>query len=434
MSDTIPSALHPKDSQRSIWAWCLYDWANTAFSTVIITFIFSVFFTRGIIGDETLGSTLWSYAISFSGLFIAVLGPIMGAVADHSGDRKRWIFWLSVLCIIPSAMLWWAEPGNATGNIVFVLACVIIGNIGFELAQVFYNAMLPHIAPPRMIGRISGWAWGLGYFGGLVALAITLFGLVGIGGMEPLLPISGADSANIRACGPLVAIWFALFMIPLFLYTKDLERSPLTFSQSLRAGRKQLMRSIYQIRQHKNVALFLVSSAIYRDGLVTLFAIGGVYAAGQFGMDFQEILIFAIGLNITAGLGAFGFAWMDDAIGSRTTAIISLCGLILSGLAILLVADKTTFTILACVLGIFIGPVQAASRTLAGRLAPPGMVTQTYGLYAFTGKSVTFLGPLAYGFATTMFDSQQAGMMSIILFWLVGVVMLTFVTEEKTAA
>lgn len=433
MSDTIPPSLHPKDSQRSILAWCLYDWANTAFGTVIITFIFSVFFTRGIVGDETLGSTLWSYAISFSGLFIAILGPIMGAVADHSGDRKRWIFWLSILCIIPSALLWWAQPGNATGNIVFVLACVIIGNIGFELAQVFYNAMLPHIAPARMIGRISGWAWGLGYLGGLVALAITLFGLVGVGDMEPLLPISGADSANIRASGPLVAIWFAIFMIPLFLYTHDIERSPLTLAQSLRAGRKQLMRSIYQIRQHKNVALFLVASAFYRDGLVTLFAVGGVYAAGQFGMDFQEILVFAIGLNITAGLGAFGFAWMDDAIGSRTTAIVSLCGLILSGLAILLVADKTTFTILACVLGIFIGPVQAASRTLASRLAPPGMVTQTFGLYAFTGKSVTFLGPMAYGLATSVFDSQQAGMMSIILFWLVGVVMMTFVTEEKSA-
>lgn len=433
MNDTIPPDLQPKDSKRSILAWCFYDWANTAFGTVVITFIFSVFFTRGIIGDETLGSTLWSYAISFSGLFIAVLGPLMGAVADHSGDRKRWIFWLSVLCIIPTAMLWWAEPGNATGNIVFVLACVIIANIGFELAQVFYNAMLPHIAPPHMIGRISGWAWGLGYLGGLLALAITLFGLVGVGDMEPLLPITGADSANIRASGPLAALWFAVFMIPLFLYTKDIERSPLTFTQSLRAGRKQLMRSIYQIRQHKNVALFLVASAIYRDGLVTLFAVGGVYAAGQFGMDFQEILIFAIGLNITAGLGAFGFAWMDDAIGSRTTAIISICGLILSGLAILLVADKETFTILACVLGIFIGPAQAASRTLAGRLAPPGMINQTFGLYAFTGKSVTFLGPLAYGWATSVFDSQQAGMMTIILFWIVGVVMLTFVTEEKTA-
>ena len=268
---------------------------------------------------------------------------------------------------------------------------------------------------------------------GLAGLAITLFGLVGIGGFEPLLPISGADSANIRASGPLVAIWFAIFMIPLFIYTHDLERSPLSFGQALRAGRKQLMRSIYQISQHKNIALFLVSSALYRDGLVTLFAVGGVYAAGQFGMGFQEILVFAIILNIAAGAGAFGFAWMDDAIGSRTTAIISLCGLILCGLAILLSAEKSTFMTLACVLGIFIGPVQAASRTLAGRLAPAGMINQTYGLYAFTGKSVTFLGPLAYGWATSVFDSQQAGLMSIILFWLVGVIMLVFVKEEKSA-
>lgn len=432
MNDTIPQDLHPKDSGRSVGAWCLYDWANSAFSTVIITFVFSVFFTRGIIGDETLGSTLWSYAISFSGLFIAILGPIMGAVADHSGDRKRWIFWLSWLCIIPTAMLWFAEPGSASGNVVYVLTCVIVANIGFELAQVFYNAMLPHIAPPHMIGRVSGWAWGFGYLGGLLALAITLFGLIGMGDLEPFFPISGAESANIRASGPLVAIWFALFMIPLFLYTHDIERSPLTLGQSLRAARKQLVRSVYQISQHKNIALFLVSSALYRDGLVTLFAVGGVYAAGQFGMGFQEILIFAILLNIAAGAGAFAFAWMDDAIGSRTTAIISLCGLIVCGLVILVSSEKATFMTVACALGIFIGPVQAASRTLAGRLAPPGMVNQTYGLYAFTGKSVTFLGPLAYGLATDLFDSQQAGLMSIILFWLVGVVMLTFVKEEKS--
>ncbi len=428
---SVPEDLQPAQSKRSIMAWCMYDWANTAFGTVIITFVFAVFFSRGIVQDETQGAALWSTAIGISGIFIAILAPLMGAAADHAGNRKRWVFWFSMVCIIPCAALWFAQPSPEWNNILFVLTLVVIANIGFELAQVFYNAMLPHIAPHHMIGRISGWAWGLGYAGGLVALAIALFGLVGIGDVEPFFGISGADSANLRATGPMIALWFALFMIPLFLYTKDIEREPMPFLVSMREGVKQLISSVREIRQHKNIALYLVSSAIYRDGLVTLFAIGGVYAAGQFGMDFQEILIFAIGLNVTAGLGAFLFAYVDDWIGSRHTAMISIMGLIITGLMILSTDDKSLFMGLALFLGIFIGPAQAASRTLAGRLAPPGMVTQTYGLYAFTGKSVTFLGPLAYAWATSAFGTQQAGMMTIILFWLVGLALLSFVKEER---
>lgn len=429
MSDSIPEDLRPAGAKRSLVSWCLYDWANSAFSTVIITFVFSVFFSRGIIGDETQGATLWSYAIGVSGFFIALFAPLMGAAADHAGNRKVWVFWLSCVCIVATALLWFAQPENTNQNVMFVLILVIIANIGFELAQVFYNAMLPHVAPAHLMGRVSGWAWGLGYIGGLSALAIALFGLVGMEGVEPFLPISGADSANLRATGPLAAIWFAIFMIPMMVFTRDVKFAPMKFSAALNLGLKQLFQSIRDIRSHKNIALYLLSSAIYRDGLNTLFTVGGVYAAGQFGMDFVEILIFAIGLNIFSGIGAFAFGWLDDYIGSKPTVIISLCGLIVCGLAILFTADKTTFMMIAFALGIFIGPAQAASRTLAGRLAPHGMVNQTYGLYAFTGKSVAFLGPIAYGAATHAFGTQQAGMMSIVAFWIVGLALLVFVRE-----
>lgn len=431
MNTEIPKDLQPVHSKRSILSWCFYDWANTAFGTVIITFVFSVFFSRGIVQDETEGAALWSTAIGISGLFIAVFAPIFGSVADHAGDRKRWVFWLSLVCIVPCALLWFAQPVPDQGNILLVLVLVVIANIGFELAQVFYNSMLPHIAPHHMMGRISGWAWGLGYGGGLLALVITLFGLVGVGDTEPFFGVTGADSMNIRASGPLIALWFAVFMIPLFIWTKDVERQPMGFLTALKAGTKQLLQSVREIKTHKNIALYLLASAVYRDGLVTLFAIGGVYAAGQFGMDFQEILIFAIGLNVTAGIGAFLFAYVDDWIGSRHTAMISLIGLVMTGLIILSTDEKSLFMGLALFLGIFIGPAQAASRTLAGRLAPPGMVTQTYGLYAFTGKSVTFMGPIAYGWATSAFGTQQAGMMTIVLFWLVGLALLSFVKEER---
>lgn len=424
-------ALKTEGAKKSVAAWCLYDWANSAFSTVIITFVFSVFFTRGMLGDETQGSALWSYAIAISGVFVAVLGPVLGAVADHSGARKTWIFWLSMLCVIATAALWFAQPVADATNIIFVLSCVVIANVGYELSIVFYNAMLPHIAPKKLLGRISGWGWGVGYLGGIAALAIALFGLVGVGEMEPWFGITGMDSANVRATGPMTALWFLVFMIPLLVYTHDVERTPMTMGLAVKSGLKQLKQSLLEISHHKNLAQFLISSAIYRDGLNTLFTVGGIYAAGVYGMDFVEILIFAIGLNVFAGLGSFAFAYVDDKIGSKPTILISLIGLIVIGTVVLFTKDKNTFMLLAMGLGVFMGPVQAASRTLAGRLAPKGMVAQTYGLYAFTGKSVAFVGPLAYGAATHFYDTQQAGMFTIVLFWIIGLGLLSMVRENR---
>lgn len=420
----------PPTNRKSIFSWCLYDWANTAFGTVIITFIYSVYFSRVVIGDETLGAAQWSFAIGLSGFAIAILAPVLGAVADHAGNRKTWVFLFSLLCVVPTALLFFGEPINSPGNVLFILTCVILANIGFEMGQVFYNAMLPHIAPPGKIGRVSGWAWGMGYLGGLAALVLTMVLFIGIGLQEPLAPITGQNSLNVRASTLLVAIWFLAFMIPFLLFTKDVERMPKPMRQAAGDGLRQLGGMLRNARQHKNLLTFLIASALYRDGLVTLFAIGGVFAAGQFGMDFQEILIFAIGLNVTAGIGAFLFAYIDDWLGSRTTIIVSLFGLILTGLAILAVHDQYTFIALALVLGLFIGPVQAASRTLAGRLSPTDMITQTYGIYALTGKSVSFLGPLAYAAAVTATGTQMAGMMSIIFFWLAGLVLMVFVKEK----
>jgi len=429
--EIINRTLHPRGAGKSIFSWCLYDWANSAFSTVIITFVFSVFFGRGMIGDETHGSVLWGYAIALSGVIIAVLGPLLGAVADHSGARKSWVAGLSIICVLASALLWFAQPLASTANIIFTLGCVVVANIGYELSLVFYNAMLPHIAPKHLWGRISGWGWGIGYIGGLAALVFALYGLMGVGEIEPFLHITGADSANVRATGPMTAIWFLIFMFPFLIFTHDVERSPMSVKEAMKSGVAQLATSLREVKSHKNLAQFLVASAVYRDGLNTLFTMGGIFAAGKYGMDLVEILHFAIGINVTAGLGAFAFAHLDDKIGSKPTVIISLIGLIAFGAAVLMVSDKETFMLLSLGLGIFVGPAQAASRTLAGRLAPHGMVTQTYGLYAFTGKSVAFFGPLAYGFATEIYHTQSAGMFTIVLFWILGLGLLTMVMEKR---
>ncbi|HEY0901981.1 MAG TPA: MFS transporter [Micavibrio sp.] len=420
-------------NKKSIFAWCLFDWGNSAFSTVIITFIFSVYFARGVVGDETYGAALWGYALAASGILIALLSPPLGAIADDYGARKKFLTVFSLLCVVPTALLWFAAPDPSWSNILLVLALVVIANVGFEIALVFSNAMLPAIAPAHMIGRISGWAWGLGYMGGLFCLVLSLLALVGLGDIKPLIALPQENSEHIRATAPLVALWYLLFLIPLLLFTTDNQRTGLSMSQAARKGFADMLHTLKNLRDYKNLATFMAASMIYRDGLNTLFAVGGLYAAGTLGMSFEQILIFAIGLNVTAGIGAAGFAWLDDGIGSKRTIMIALAGLIVTGIGIIFVEDVTLFIGLALVLGIFLGPVQSASRTLAARLAPPAMINQVYGFYGLTGKAISFAGPLLFAVATQAFDSQRAGIATIIVFWVVGMVLLIKVREPQKA-
>ena len=420
-----------KTDKRALTAWCLYDWANSAFATVIITFIFSVYFARGIIGDETEGVALWSFAIGLSGFMIALAGPVMGAISDHYGARRQGVVFLTLLCIAATSLLWFAAPEATTINITITLTLVIVANVAFELAQIFYNAMLPHIVPQSLWGRLSGWAWGAGYIGGLFCLVLILFLFVGLGDIKPLIELPQEHSVHLRITGPLVALWFLVFSIPLFVFTTDTERSGVSLGQATRKGLAQLKNTIFRLRDYKNLVLFLLASAFYRDGLATLFAVGGIYASQTMGMSFQEILIFAIGLNVTAGIGAFLFAFLDDMKGSQKTVTISLIGLLAIAVPLLLTTDKTIFLGLSLLLGLFIGPTQAASRTLAARLTPPDMTNQTFGLYAFTGKSIAFLGPMVFGGVTLLYESQRAGMATILVFWLLGIIILAAVKESK---
>ncbi len=422
-----PGEAAPASDRLGIFSWCLFDWANSAFNTVIGTFIFSVYFARGIYGDETAGSAAWGYAIGLSGLGVAVLSPVLGAIADRSGRRKPWIAAFVGITVALTALLWYAEPDPSF--IVYALILVAISSITFELSGVFYNAMLPAIAPKPYLGRISGWGWGLGYIGGLACLALALVTLIQAD--PPWFGLSKDNAENVRATALLVAVWFGVFSLPLFLFTYDEPSSGIGTGQAVREGLTTLWKTIRGLFSNLNVLRFLIASALYRDGLVTLFAVGGLYAAGTFGMSFDQILIFAIGLNVTAGLGAVGFAWMDDWLGSKHTVLTALAGLVLFGGATLMTSDATVFIGLALALGLFVGPAQAASRSLMARLSPKHLETEMFGLYALTGKSIAFLGPILFAAATDAFDSQRAGMSTVILFWLVGGAILLWVREPN---
>jgi UMF1 family MFS transporter len=315
---------------------------------------------------------------------------------------------------------------------MLALVAMAVGTVGFELGTVFYNAMLPGLARPERIGRISGWAWGLGYAGGLACLALALVAFVLPD--HPLFGLDKASAEHVRATMLLTAGWFALFCLPLFLFVPDRPATGRGLAAAVGDGLAQLVRTFRDLRRHANIARFLLAKMIYIDGLNTLFAFGGIYAAGSFGMSLEQVLMFGIALNVTAGLGAAGFAWVDDWIGAKPTILIALAATTLLGIAILLVDDVVWFWVLALAIGIFLGPTQAASRSMMARLAPPELATEFFGLYALAGKATAFFGPWALAIATAAFDSQRAGMATIPPFLVLGFLLLLWVREPKRSS
>ncbi len=416
-------------NRRQIWSWALYDWANSSFTTIILTFVYATYFVKVAAPNATDGAAWWSYALAASGFGLAVLGPVCGALADHMGRLKRWTFLGMMLCLIGSGLMWFAVPYQGMGPIWLVLIALVVANIGFELSIVFNNALLTEVTTHDQLGRVSSLAWGIGYFGGLVSLVVVLFGLIGLGDIKPWITLPTEHSEHIRACVIVVIIWYALFSLPFFLFVKDRPDSSLGFGQAIRAGMTSLKKSLRDLLQDRTWRNFMVGSAIYRDGLTTLFSLGGVYAATRYGLETADILLFGIFINVTAGLGCVAASFLEDRFGSLRVTRSSLLIMTLLGLVVLWAPDKTIFFASTLTLGLFVGPVQSASRTLVARLSPPEEVTERYGVYALTGRAVAFMGPLAFGLATDIFKTQQAGMATILLFWIVGFMMIRTLRE-----
>ena len=428
LQSSLPGA---PENKRALWSWALYDWANSAFFTIILTFVFAQYFSVSVIQDEVAGTRAWGNIVGIAGVVIAILAPILGAIADQSGRRKPWLISFTLLCVVSSAMLWTVTPDQS--QFWTAALWVGLGTLGAEFAFIFYNSMLPDLARPERTGRWSGWAWGLGYVGGIASLVVALYGFIEADGTFFNLDRDAAE--HVRATFVLVAVWYLVFALPAFFFIPDRPSTGLSLGAATRAGLVQLKESIAHVRQYRDIVRFLVARMLYTDGLATIFTFGGVYAAGTFNMSPTEVLQFAIALNVTAGLGALGFAWIDDALGGRNTILLSLVGLGCSAFAILVVDGATAFWIWGMILGIFVGPLQSASRSHLARVAPPHLQTQMFGLFAFSGKATAFAGPLLVGWVTSMTDSQRWGMSTILLFLVIGFVLMLKVpaTEARKA-
>ena len=414
---------------RKAWAWAFYDWANSAFPTVVSTFVIAAYFAQGIAPDPATGQSQWGWALAVAGLCIAILSPLLGAVADAGGRRRAMLGLFTAMTALATAALWFAKPDPAFT--FYALGCVALATISFEIGMVFYNSMLPQVAPRERLGRVSGLAWGLGYAGGLACLGVALVVLV-----QPNpspLGLDRSEAEHVRATALLVAAWLLLFAWPLLLALPDPPGRKPSWRQAAWAGLAELVALVRTLPHNPVLARFLVARLFYTDGLNTLFAFGAIYAAGTFGMGFEQILLFGIAMNVAAGLGAAGFALVEDRVGSRRMVLAALVAMVALGVPLLLTGSETWFWILALSLGLFFGPAQAASRSFMARLAPPGEASAWFGLFALSGRVTGFLGPAVLAAVTALTASQRIGMATVLVFLAIGALILATVREDPRA-
>ncbi len=394
------------DRKRRIISWACFDFANSAYGTIVGTFVYATFFTSTIASDDETGIFVWGVTVAIASLSIGLLSPALGAIADAYGWKRRMMGVFISLCAAASFALFFPGPGDV------ILAAIVfgIGTVSVELAIVFNNAFLPELAPKDEHGRISGQAFAAGYLGGLICLVLSLY--VFIGRETPLFGLADDSYVNVRATNLLVGVWVVVFSLPMLLWVKD-QRKPRPAQGTGEIAKQAVARlseTFRHIQSYRNVFWLFVARVFYNDALVTAFTFGAIYAAGTFEFEPKEILVFGVALNVCAGMGAFVFSFIEDRIGSRMTIIISLVCLLASSAAAVFVTGKVGFWACAIVLGIFIGPNQSASRAYLSRIAPAEKVNEFFGFFAFSGKATSFLGPLLCGALTASFSSQRIGM------------------------
>src|SRR6202043_3654995 len=462
MAVTLASDLRITDMQQiypprsAVISWIFFDWAAQPYFTLITTFVFAPYFATHVASDPASGQSLWGFATAAAGLMIALLSPVLGAVADATGRRKPWIAAFGAMLVIGSCLMWFGRPGDAS-VIPSLLLAYGIATIGVEFATMFNNAMMPTLVPPDQIGRLSGTGWATGYVGGILSLILVLGFLAAspetgrtLFGFTPLFGLDPVTHQGDRITGPLTGIWFVIFVLPMFLLTPDFPARR-SLREALREGLTDLRQTLAELPKRKSLAAFLLANMIYTDALVSLFAFGGIYAAGTFGWNTIQIGSFGIILAIAGTFGAWLGGKLDDRLGPKRGIAGSMMILLLAIVPILLVdkdsvlfvkveppvpggalfasAAERAYLVLGCLIGAAGGPLQAASRTLLIRMAPKDRIAQYFGLFALTGKVTSFVGPLLIGLITAVTASQKAGMAVLVLFFAAGLALLARVRD-----
>ena len=415
---------------KGTFSWALWDWASQAFPTVVTSFIFGRYITSeffapaGYSLEEAGQYTAFWLGISgvFAGVLIALIAPIVGRRADTSGRKKFWLMINTYLFAATIGLMFFVAPSS--DFFVFGLVLLAAGGIFFEFATVNYNSMLNEVARPHERGKISQFGWGLGYIGGIILLVMALW-IIQFGGAE-LLGIPDTDALSVRVVMVISMFWVIIFSIPLMLKVPEAKPIAGTENEGVLLAYKKLIRSLITMRkENPNLLKFLIASAVYRDGLNGVFAYGAVLGGIAFGLDLTEIIMFGIAANVVAGIGAFVGSFFEDRVGSRKIIFVSLVGVIVGGFGVFVFesAGTTAFFGFGLFLCTFVGPAQAASRTMMSRLSADDKQGEAFGLYATTGRAVSFLAPAAWAIFVGLF-SPIYGILGLMLILVVGLLLL----------
>lgn len=416
-----------------IFIWTLFDFANTSYSIVVVTFLFAIYFKKTIANGEPIGDLYWSIGTSVSMIITALISPVLGAIADHSAGKKRFLLFFTSLCIVATALLYFIGEGM----IFYGLVLFILANIGFEAGLVFYDSFLPEITAPKNYGRVSGYGFAMGYFGSLATLAI-LFPFI--------------QQQMIRETFPVAAVFFLVFSIPMFLFIKERREKIEGEYSYIKIGVGRVLATITHLKNYKNLALFLLAFFFYIEGVNTVIFFSGNYASSTLGFSIEELIIFFLIVQSTAILGSVLFGLLADSIGQKKSLVLSLiiwvCTIIIAYLtsdfnsplmkSLASIFNNTpemlgrySFYLVGLLAGSVMGATQSTSRSLMSRLTPFEKKTEFFGFYSFFGKSSAIVGPLVFGYVSYITGNQRYAILTICIFFLIGLAVLSYVKDPK---
>jgi UMF1 family MFS transporter len=444
--------------RRRVISWALWDWGSAAFNAVVTSFVFSTYLASGAFvdpdvvaaaGDDSRNpalvlakaenATVISTALTVAGVLIALLAPVLGQRSDGSGRRKTWLAINTALVVV--AMVAMVTVAPAPPYLVFGAALLAAGNLFFEFASVSYNAMLVQVSTPRTIGKVSGFGWGLGYVGGIVLLLLLLvaflqsFGVEGRGGLLAVPTGTAGGAWDVRLSIVVAAAWFAVFAVPVLLAVPELPATTTGPRVGLVGSYRLLGSTIAKLwRTNRQVLLFLLASAVFRDGLAAVFTFGAIIAAQVFGFSPSEVIYFAVGANLVAGIGTFVGGWLDDKLGAKAIIVGSLAGLVVAAGGVLAIGTEARlFWVFGLALALFVGPIQSSSRSFLARVTPAGREGEIFGLYATTGRAVSFLAPGLFTLVVGATGDTRFGIVGIALVLLAGLALMLPVKPVQRA-
>ena len=411
------------ERRREIFGFMMFDFANSSYTTVVITAIFNAYFVRVVVNQMNKGEFLWSIALSISYALVIIFGPILGALADYSSLKKKFLFFSYILCVSFTALLFFVKPGNILAGMIFV----ILSNMGFSASENFVSSFLPDIASEKEMGKISGYAWSFGYVGGLLSLTVCLITLSNVpSGKE-------AGYLGIRLTNLITAAFFGLAAIPTFLWLHEKgKRKKISFDMSvISVPFKRIVNTFKHIKEFKELIKFLISFLFFNSGIAVVISFAAVYAQKELGFTPSMTVLLIIVVNITASIGAFIFGFIEDKIGSKNTILITLIIWIITVTSAYFITTKNLFWIVANLAGVSMGASQSSARALVGLFSPKSKSAEFFGFWGFFGKLSAIIGLLSFGSMSYIFSSNRIAIVSTIFYFLLGILILLFVNEKR---